>query len=390
MGKNNTSAKGKKKQSAADSKYKTLFIILSVLIVIAVGVLIVINVIFDFKKEPNVDDPGSFADVIDKSDDVIDEEIQIDMLLELRGSGDLFSVLKSWATTNTENSFMRSKDVLNILLVGIDNSGKNSDVMIIASVDSKNEKITLTSVMRDSYTYMSTPAGETAAKINAAYANGGIKSLIETIEDDYKIKLDHYVSVTFSTFIEIVDTLGGITLPVKQYEMREMNRIAKNEGYEKLNEYGDEVLLDGQQALLYCRIRKCDNDGDISRTRRQRQFISALINETSNITVTQAVSIANTLRKYVKTDCSSTEIVSLATKAIKNKWYNYSVNTLTLPKEENRMDYKGNSWVWIVDYPADAIALQTEIYGETNIKLSSDRITAIDIVKKGEVGTTAP
>lgn len=390
MGKKN-SPKGKKKQLSSDKKYKTLFIALIVLIVVAVGTLVSLKLIFNFDEDKDAETPGSFSDIIDKNDSGLDEEIQIDMLTELREGGDLFTLLKNWATTNTENSFMRSKDVLNILLVGVDNSGSNnSDVMIIASINSKNGKITLTSIMRDSWTYMSTPVGETTAKINAAYSNGGINSLIETVENDYKIKLDHYVSVTFDTFVKIVDTLGGITLPVKQYEMKEMNRIARIEGYALLNEYGDEVLMNGEQALVYCRIRKCDTDGDVSRTRRQRQFISALINETRNINVSQAVSIANTLRKYVKTDCSSSEIISLATKAITNKWYNYSVNTLTLPKAENRMDYKGNAWVWIVDYPADAIALQTEIYGETNIELSSDRTTAIDIVKRGQTGTTAP
>ncbi|MBQ7638723.1 MAG: LCP family protein, partial [Clostridia bacterium] len=185
------------------------------------------------------------------------------------------------------------------------------------------------------------------------------------------------------SFIEVVDALGGIKVPVKQYEMREMNRVARNEGYQILNEYGDEVLLNGQQALMYCRIRKCDTDGDVSRTRRQRQFVSSLIAETKELSVSQATSIINTLRKYVKTDCSTTDIISLATKAIKNKWYDYEISTLTFPKEENRMDYKGNAWVWIVDYPADAIALQKEIYGETNIKLSNERRTAIDIVKSG-------
>ena len=213
---------------------------------------------------------------------------------------------------------------------------------------------------------------------------------MSTIENDYKIKLDHYVSVNFDTFVKVVDEIGGITLPVKQYEMREMNRIAYNEGFKRLEEYGEEVLLDGEQALLYCRIRKCDTDGDVSRTRRQRQFIAGLINKTRDITVSQAISIVNTLKKYVKTDCSSSEIVSLATKAIKNKWYNYEINTLTLPKEENRMDYKGNAWVWIVDYPADAIALQKEIYGSTNIELSTERKTAVDVVRSGETGTTQP
>ena len=383
MGKKNVSAKNKKGVSSSEKKHRSLFFVLSFVFIVVLSAVIFINLIFNFNEDLIRNANESFEDVLDNDAEAPADEIQIDMLTELRESGDLFTVLKTWATTNTENSFMRSRDVMNILLVGLDSAAENSDVMLIVSVDQKNWRIVLTSVMRDSYTYMSTPVGEMTAKMNAAYANGGIKCLVETLENSYKIKLDHYVSVNFESFIEVVDALGGIKVPVKQYEMREMNRVARNEGYQILNEYGDEVLLNGQQALMYCRIRKCDTDGDVSRTRRQRQFVSSLIAETKELSVSQATSIINTLRKYVKTDCSTTDIISLATKAIKNKWYDYEISTLTFPKEENRMDYKGNAWVWIVDYPADAIALQKEIYGETNIKLSNERRTAIDIVKSG-------
>ena len=383
MGKKNVSAKNKKGVSSSEKKHRSLFFVLSFVFIVVLSAVIFINLIFNFNEDLIRNANESFEDVLDNDAEAPADEIQIDMLTELRESGDLFTVLKTWATTNTENSFMRSRDVMNILLVGLDSAAENSDVMLIVSVDQKNGRIVLTSVMRDSYTYMSTPVGEMTAKMNAAYVNGGIKCLVETLENSYKIKLDHYVSVNFESFIEVVDALGGIKVPVKQYEMREMNRVARNEGYQILNEYGDEVLLNGQQALMYCRIRKCDTDGDVSRTRRQRQFVSSLIAETKELSVSQATSIINTLRKYVKTDCSTTDIISLATKAIKNKWYDYEISTLTFPKEENRMDYKGNAWVWIVDYPADAIALQKEIYGETNIKLSNERRTAIDIVKSG-------
>ena len=338
MGKKNVSAKNKKGVSSSEKKHRSLFFVLSFVFIVVLSAVIFINLIFNFNEDLIRNANESFEDVLDNDAEAPADEIQIDMLTELRESGDLFTVLKTWATTNTENSFMRSRDVMNILLVGLDSAAENSDVMLIVSVDQKNGRIVLTSVMRDSYTYMSTPVGEMTAKMNAAYANGGIKCLVETLENSYKIKLDHYVSVNFESFIEVVDALGGIKVPVKQYEMREMNRVARNEGYQILNEYGDEVLLNGQQALMYCRIRKCDTDGDVSRTRRQRQFVSSLIAETKELSVSQATSIINTLRKYVKTDCSTTDIISLATKAIKNKWYDYEISTHTFPKEENRMD----------------------------------------------------
>ena len=108
----------------------------------------------------------SFSDPVDENDP--DKDLQIDMLSELRSSGDLYTILKNWAQTNTEHSLMQSKNVINVLLVGIDAAGENSDAIMIASVNKEKNTITLSSVMRDSYTYMDTPVGEAAAKINAA------------------------------------------------------------------------------------------------------------------------------------------------------------------------------------------------------------------------------
>jgi anionic cell wall polymer biosynthesis LytR-Cps2A-Psr (LCP) family protein len=175
-----------------------------------------------------------------------------------------------------------------------------------------------------------------------------------------------------------------VKVPVQYYEMNAINSLAWSDGeYDTLNEYGDEVLLTGKQALRYCRIRKCDVDGDISRTRRQRQFITSLINSAKGVSASEIPALVKTLQTYVKTDCSVSELVKYGTQALTGKWYNYEIDSISLPLEENRMDYSGRQWVWIVDYPAEAVALQTRIYGETNIELSEDRTTAMDVVRSG-------
>ena len=380
-----TPAKGRKKKAEKDPVNKKLKIILAVLIVLVVIAAAGVGVryLLELGEDEHTGTP-EFEDPIDTDDPEVDDEVQVDMLRELRSSGDLFTLLKDWSTNTTEHSLMQSRDVTNVLIVGLDASGGNSDVMMLASVNTAQKKIYLTSFMRDSYTYMKTPSGETATKLNAAYANGGMSCLIDTLENDYKIKIDHYVSVNFNTFVTLVDLIGGVKVPVQQYEMRAMNSLAERYD-ERLNEYGDSVLLTGRQALLYCRIRKCDVDGDVSRTRRQRQFISALVNQSSELTVGDLPELVKTAHKYVKTDCSVTEIVSLATKALTGKWYNYELVSNSFPAPENRMDYSGKAWVWIVDYPADAVALHKLIYGDTNVRLSEDRRTAMDIVRSGGI-----
>ena len=373
--------KRKTKKQNRTRKLLTAFlaVLIVVLVITAAGLLI--RYIFPSAKAflPNFRE--GFSDPVDADDP--DMEEQIDMISELRSSGDLYDILKNWATTDTGHSLMQNSQVTNVLLVGVDAAGENSDAIMLASVNKANRTVTLSSIMRDSYTYMDTPVGEAAAKINAAYANGGIDCLLRTVENDYKIKIDHYFCVNFETFVEVVDILGGVAVPVQDYERRAMNGLAAESGTPMLEESGDSVLLTGQQALLYCRIRKCDVDGDVSRTRRQRQFMTALIEGARDLTAADLPDLARTLHKYVSTDCSVAELVSLGSQALSEKWYRFAVSSLSYPLEENRMDYSGHAWVWIVDYPADAKALQLQIYGSSNIELSEDRRTAIDVVRGG-------
>lgn len=316
--------------------------------------------------------PSDFVEVTDPGD----ENINIEQLEELRDVSDLSSVLKNWSDNTTDNSLMRSKDVINFLLIGLDASEENSDVIIIASLNKKTEKIHLTSVFRDSYTYIDTADGGKFAKINACYRNGGAEKLIETLQNDFKIKIDYYVSVNFDSFSSIVDVLGGITLDVKDYEAAAVRAEINGDCPS-----GEDVLLNGEQALAFCRIRHCDVDADVSRTRRQRQFLNALIEEAKDIGISQISPLLNSVLKYLKTDCSVGNIISLGTQALTNKWFEYEIISAAVPSEEHRMDYRGNSWVWIVDYPAAAKDLQETIYGASNITLNDDRISAIDIMR---------
>lgn len=355
--------------------------ILTILAGVILGLAIVITIVaVDFFSDESVE-PSEFVEVTEAGDDM-----NLEQLEELRGLSDLSSILKNWAENTTENSLMKSKDVVNFLLIGLDKGNYNSDAIIIASLNKKTEKICLTSVFRDSYTYIATSSGGKFAKINACYANGGAEKLIETIQNDFKIKIDYYVSVNFDSFSTIVDVLGGIPLNVQAYEAAAVSAEIKGECPS-----GENVVLNGEQALAFCRIRHCDSDADVSRTRRQRQFINSLIAETKNISISQITPLLNSVIKYVKTDCSVGNIISLGTQALTNKWYDYEIVSAAVPSEEHRMDYRGNAWVWIVDYPAAAKQLQETIYGTTNITLSEDRVSAIDIMKNShDTGNANP
>lgn len=348
-----------------------------ILVFLICSVDIITGLLPENKKNSNENNSNpeqyeEFIDVIDPGDEVI----VVETLNELRDADSLSSILKSWSENTSEGSLMRSGNVINILLIGLDKEKSNSDVIMIASLNKSEKKIFLHSVFRDSYTYINTKFGDKYSKINACYANGGAEKLIETIERNFKIDIDYYVSVDFNSFSGIVNSFGGIALDVREYEALE---IEKETG--RSCPYGNGVLLDGEQALTFCRIRKCDADADVSRTRRQRQFINKLISLTGNISLTQLPSLLDIVINYVNTDCSFGELISLGTEAISDKWYNFEIVSDAVPKEEHRLDYRGDSWVWIVDYPLAAADLHKTVYGSTNIVLEEDRVSATDLMR---------
>lgn len=363
---------------------RTVAILAVVFAVVFIGGKIALDQIFHFSADRHNPSNENFIDAYpnENGEPVEENPIVVEQLLELRSQGDLSSVLKDWALNGSENehTLMQSRKVINFLLVGLDEAAENSDVLMMLSLNTETKKVYLTSFMRDSYTYIKAPQGDVYAKINASYVNGGIQCLIETLQNDYKIKIDHYVCVNFKTFVEIVDILGGVRLPVQAYEAREMERCDDNRVGVPYP-VGDDALLNGFQALMYCRIRYCDFDGDVSRTRRQRLFVTTMMQRAKHMTVSEATDIIKSLITYVKTDCDVSDLIGYATRTLMNRWYEYEVISFTLPELEDRMDYSGSQWVWIVDYPAAAAKLQKAIYGETNITLNPDRLTAIDVMK---------
>lgn len=126
--------------------------------------------------------------------------------------------------------------------------------------------ITLVSFLRDCYTYMNINGSERCCKTNHSYFWGGPAALIETLENNYKIEIDHYISVDFKSFPKLIDSLGGVNVPIEPYEADYINRTTTK--IAKISS-GDSVKLSGNQALVYSRIRhRFDNRG---RCRQNRE-----------------------------------------------------------------------------------------------------------------------
>jgi LCP family protein required for cell wall assembly len=228
--------------------------------------------------------------------------------------------------------------------------------------------------MRDSYLYIEGKNNSYCAKLNAAFSMGGPEVLMKTIENNYKIEIDDFVMVNFESFKSIIEKMGGVTVEVQKYEANYANNR-----YNLSMPYGESVTLNGEEALAFCRIRGCDADGDVSRTRRQRQVINAMIDRVKSASVSDLNSYLNALLPYIYTGFSKSEVLSLGMKAITNGWASYERSELQIPTPETRTSGSMGSWIWVIDYQLAAQTLQMELYGQTNITLEDGRTTLIDV-----------
>ena len=316
--------------------------------------------------------------------EALEDNPNVKNIYEVTDAAGLNELLYGW---QTKGDLMSDRNVINILLLGVDSndgqmSGARADAIMIASLNKKTQKITLVSVMRDCYVYMRVGNSDRYDKLNHAYMWGGPELLQITIESLYKIKINNYVCVDFATFPKLIDELGGVNVTVTK---RESDYNLKK--FQHRLPVGNDVTLNGDQALMFSRIRKLDNDDQ--RARRQRAVISGIIQKTKSAQVGQLNAAVDILLKNVRTDLKSGEIFSWGTQALTQGWMQYDLGNYTAPSAAHRRDahmttssYPNHKlWVWVADFPLSAQELQTLLYGESNIVLADDRQSPLQLMR---------
>ncbi|MDE6849689.1 MAG: LCP family protein [Ruminococcus sp.] len=191
---------------------------------------------------------------------------------------------------NRTASAMSRNYVKSVLIIGTDGRSDNeqgrSDSMILLSFNSRTNEIILTSFMRDCYVNIQNYGMD---KLNAAYSYGGAELLMDTIESNFMVEIDDYITVNFVSFAGIIDAVGGIDIDVSDEEAHEINNILFSEVNQLMGddqwadflESGGKLHLNGKQALSYARIRYVGNS-DFERTSRQREVFEKIIPKAIN------------------------------------------------------------------------------------------------------------
>ena len=208
-----------------------------------------------------------------------------------------------------------------LLLIGIDarpgETTGRSDTMMIVTLDPDGNVIKLTSIMRDLYVEI---PGRKNNRINATYVFGGPELLMETIELNFGVHIDHYIAVNFSMLGKLIDSIGGLTLTVEnEYYMRRINAVIKQDnrvlGIDRndqlLTEPGEQ-LMTGKQAQAYARYRYGTADGDFGRTVRQREIITKIFEKLNQMTAIELMGLVVDNFDNVYTNLSVSDLASYA------------------------------------------------------------------------------
>jgi len=179
-----------------------------------------------------------------------------------------------------------------------------SDSMILVRLSPGQNLISIMSVPRD--LKVTVPGYPGYQKINAAYALGGPKLSIQTVEQNLGVSINHYVNVGFQGFFQIVQHLGGLDT---QVDRRYYNPLGT--GYSPIDLQPGYQILNGNQALAFARFRHTDTD--IVRAARQQQIIIDLKRQASEkLGITDVPLLLNTIAGSIETDVHSlSELINI-------------------------------------------------------------------------------
>lgn len=227
------------------------------------------------------------------------------------------------------------KEIVNIALFGIDTRNTqsfsgNSDSIMILSLNTRSNQVKIISIMRDTFVPINHNGKTTYGKINSAYAKGGPKLAIKTLNTLFNLNITDYATVNFFGMMDIIDAVGGIEATLTAGEVSSnLDGMALNGCIKELcdslgKKASDYYIykagthhLNGIQAVAYSRIRKVANvwgtNNDYGRTDRQRYVMEQLFNRAITMSKARYIELAKSLIPCSETSLNFSDIYTLAT-----------------------------------------------------------------------------
>ncbi len=289
-----------------------------------------------------------------------------------------------------------SDKIINIAIFGIDERAPEydgdwarADSIIVLTVDEKNNKIKLSSVLRDTYVNVVEYGNAKKDKINHSFAFGageeytnsrnallayhaGAVRAMETLNGNFKLDIKDYAIINFNSFKNVIDKLGGVDINLTDDEINIINTVYNTA--DPVSQGAGVKTLNGNQALAYTRDRK--NGTDTDRSKRQRIIVEAVFNKIKAINPIELPGVVSQLLTAVKTSLDTKEILSIASQVLMNK----------MPMENTRFPVDGNWNSQMID------GVSYDVIVNEGLNLNQIRDFIYNDVMPGEsaVTTTAP
>lgn len=300
----------------------------------------------------------------------LEAESDVDGLGGVKVSADELDSIHNKMSSMTDKKTASDNDIYNILLVGVDRRDKtwngNSDSMILVSINKKDNRVTMVSLMRDTYVDIPDVGYD---KLNAAYAWGAGPLLCETITNTYKVQVDRYAAVDFFDLIEIIDIIGGVDMEITASEAEVMNgyildmcNLMNVDGYaHQVPVGGGYIHCDGVQAVAYARNRYVGNS-DYQRTERQRYLIQQLMGEVKGMSVAQMTDKMQSILGHVTMNIPESEIWSMIPELPEMLEYKFETDRIPYDNMYDVIDVKGQGML-VPDWEPTIDKLHDFIYG---------------------------
>ena len=248
----------------------------------------------------------------------------------------------------------KDPNIENILLLGIDGGdgadiGHRSDCMCILSINTKDNTIKLSSLMRDIKAYF--PATGKWGKLNAAYQYGGPGQAVNVINYNFGLDIQKYFVLDFESFRAAVDAIGGVDVEMTAKEAQYIYAVP--------DATAGIVHMDGFVSLVFCRVRKLDSD--FSRVARQRRFLIAVFDKLRTQDPVTQFTACHNLLSIIRTNIGVDELTG--------QIYNFTLNAdqnvteYTVPAPDMYTSSSSGTYYIKLNWDKQLPALQAFIYG---------------------------
>ena len=281
------------------------------------------------------------------------------------------------------------KAVFNILLIGTDdrttkfNDNARGDTCILLSINRETNQVHLVSFERA--IGVKIPSGEYEGQwdwLTHMFWYGGPYLMTRQIRENFKVDVTKYIRVNIRTFMELVDSVGGVDIDMTEAECNNINHpegtfTAGNiKGMHVENEVQQDLVpginhLNGATAMCYARLRAIDDDWH--RVERQRKVILAAVENLKKLSVTELDKLLNNVLPLVQTNLTEGDIASLIPEAATFVNMDYDTTTFPLKHTYGLMDGMCGRKVLALDFETNAEELQNFLYGETTAEELSEK-----------------